>query len=132
MSKDLIILNDSEEELMGIPEKEEYENDKHALKKSMVNDLENKIKIMEILYNIKNKKLYLIDGYVSFRSFIEEFLMARTQAYLYLKIYEQVLKGNLSIKEIRDKGMIEIYRNIKSKEVADKKLIQNSIKPLRF
>ncbi len=58
--------------------------------------------------------------------------MARTQAYLYLKIYEQVLKGNLSIKEIIDKGMIEIYRNIKSKEVVDKKLIQNSIKPLRF
>ncbi|WP_267903570.1 chromosome replication/partitioning protein [Borreliella bavariensis] len=28
--------------------------------------------------------------------------------------------------------MIEIYRNIKSKEVVDKKLIQNSIKPLRF
>ncbi len=28
--------------------------------------------------------------------------------------------------------MIEIYRNIKSKEVVDKKSIQNSIKPLRF
>ncbi|WP_338390764.1 chromosome replication/partitioning protein (plasmid) [Borreliella spielmanii] len=51
-----------------------------------------KIKIMEILYSIKNKKLYRIDGHVSFKSFIEEFLIARTQAYLYLKIYEQVLK----------------------------------------
>lgn len=132
VSKDLIILNDREEGLMGISEEEEYENYKHALKKSMVNDIENKIKIMEILYNIKSKKLYRIDGHVSFKSFIEEFLIARTQAYLYLKIYEQVLKGNLSIKEIRDKGMIEIYRNIKSKEVVDKKSIQNSIKPLRF
>ncbi len=28
--------------------------------------------------------------------------------------------------------MIEIYRNIKSKEFVDKKSIQNSIKPLRF
>ncbi len=28
--------------------------------------------------------------------------------------------------------MIEIYRNIKSKEVVDKKSNQNSIKPLRF
>lgn len=132
VSKDLIILNDREEGLMGISEEEEYENYKHALKKSMVNDIENKIKIMEILYNIKSKKLYRIDGHVSFKSFIEEFLIARTQAYLYLKIYEQVLKGNLSIKEIRDKGMIEIYRNIKLKEVVDKKSIQNSIKPLRF
>ncbi len=132
VSKDLIILNDREEGLMGISEEEKYENYKHALKKSMVNDIENKIKIMEILYNIKSKKLYRIDGHVSFKSFIEEFLIARTQAYLYLKIYEQVLKGNLSIKEIRDKGMIEIYRNIKSKEVVDKKSIQNSIKPLRF
>ncbi len=132
VSKDLIILNDREEGLMGVSEEEEYENYKHALKKSMVNDIENKIKIMEILYNIKSKKLYRIDGHVSFKSFIEEFLIARTQAYLYLKIYEQVLKGNLSIKEIRDKGMIEIYRNIKSKEVVDKKSIQNSIKPLRF
>ncbi len=132
VAKDLIILNDREEGLMGISEEEEYENYKHALKKSMVNDIENKIKIMEILYKIKSKKLYRIDGHISFKSFIEEFLIARTQAYLYLKIYEQVLKGNLSIKEIRDKGMIEIYRNIKSKEVVDKKSIQNSIKPLRF
>ncbi|WP_215536639.1 chromosome replication/partitioning protein [Borreliella bavariensis] len=132
MSKDLIILNDREEELIGIPEKEEYEHYKHALKKSIFNDLENKIKIMELLYNIKGKKLYRIDGHVSFKSFIEEFLIARTQAYLYLKIYEHVLKGNLSIKEIRDKEMIEIYRNIKSKEGVDKKSIQNLIKPLRF
>ncbi|WNZ73110.1 chromosome replication/partitioning protein [Borreliella garinii] len=132
MSKDVIILNDRGEKLMGISEKEEYENYKHALKKSMVNDFENKIEIMEILYNIKNKKLYCIDGHVSFKAFIEEFLIARIQAYLYFKIYEQVLKGNLSIKEIRDKGMIKIYRNIKSKEVVDKKSMQNSIKPLRF
>ncbi|WP_327786017.1 chromosome replication/partitioning protein [Borreliella valaisiana] len=90
------------------------------------------MKIMELLYNIKNKKLYCIDGHVSFKAFIEEFLIARTQAYLYFKIYEQVSKGNLSIKEIRDKGMIEIYRNIKLKEIVDKKSIQNLIKPLRF
>ncbi|WP_234928402.1 chromosome replication/partitioning protein [Borreliella garinii] len=75
--------------------------------------------------------MYRIDGHVSFKAFIKEFLIARTQAYLYLKIYERVLKGNLSIKEIRDR-MIEIYRNIKSKEIVDKKSIQNLIKPLRF
>ncbi|WP_420043035.1 chromosome replication/partitioning protein [Borrelia miyamotoi] len=87
---------------------------------------------MEILYNIKNKKLYRIDGYESFNSFIKGFLIAKTQVYLYLKVYEQVLKGNLSIKEIKDKGMIEIYRDIKSKEISNKKSKQNSIKPLRF
>lgn len=81
MSKDVIILNDRGEKLMGISEKEEYENYKHALKKSMVNDLENKIKIMEILYNIKNKKLYRIDGHVSFKAFIEGFLIARTKLF---------------------------------------------------
>ncbi len=70
---------------MGISDKEEYKNYKHALKKSMVNDLENKIKIMEILYNIKNKKLYCIDGHVSFKAFIEEFLIVRTQAFYILK-----------------------------------------------
>lgn len=58
---------------MGIFEKEEYENYKHALKKSMVNDLENKIKIMELLYNIKNKKLYCIDGHVSSRLLLKNF-----------------------------------------------------------
>lgn len=52
----------------------------------MVNDLENKIKIMEILYNIKNKKLYRIDGHVSSRSFIEEFLMARTSLFIFKNI----------------------------------------------
>lgn len=62
MSKDVIILNDRGEKLMGISEKEEYENYKHALKKSMVNDFENKIKIMEILYNIKTKNFIVLTG----------------------------------------------------------------------
>ncbi|EEG98565.1 CobQ/CobB/MinD/ParA nucleotide binding domain protein [Borreliella burgdorferi 118a] len=93
--------------------------------------IENSIKDKYGKY-IKGKVHFYNDGHVSFKSFIEEFLIARTQAYLYLKIYEQVLKGAVSIKEIRDKGMIEIYRNIKSKEVVDKKSNQNSIKPLRF
>ncbi|UPA12556.1 chromosome replication/partitioning protein [Borrelia venezuelensis] len=132
MLKDVIVLNDREEGLMPISKEEEYENYKHALKKSMVNDIENKIQIMEILYNIKNKKLYLIDGYENFNSFIKGFLIAKTQAYLYLKVYEQVLQGKLSIKEIKDKGMIEVYRNIKLKEISDKKSKQNTIKPLRF
>lgn len=121
MSRDMVILNDREEGLMEISEEEEYENYKHALRKGVVNDIENKIQIMEILYNIKIKKLYLIDGYKSFNSFIQGFLIAKTQAYLYLKIYEQVLKGDLSIKEIKDKGMIEVYKSIKSKEIDNKK-----------
>ncbi|UPA17508.1 chromosome replication/partitioning protein (plasmid) [Borrelia coriaceae] len=132
MLKNTIVLNDREEGLMDISEEEEYENYKHALKKSMVNDIENKIQIMEILYNIKDKKLYRIDGYESFNSFIKGFLIAKTQAYLYLKVYEEVLKGCLSIKEIKDKGMIEVYRNIKAKEMNNKKSKQNTIKPLRF
>ncbi|MCD2332786.1 chromosome replication/partitioning protein [Borreliella americana] len=128
MPKDLIILNNREEGLIGVSEEEEYENYKHSLRKSMLNDIENKIKIMEILHNIKTKKLYRIDGYVSFDMFIKKFLISKTQAYLYLKIYEKVLKGDISVKEIRDKGMIGIYRNIKSKESNNK----NSIKPLRI
>lgn len=58
---------------MGISEKEEYENYKHVLKKSMVNDLENKIKIMELLYNIKKQKTLSYWRACKFQGFIEEF-----------------------------------------------------------
>ncbi|MGF7102097.1 hypothetical protein [Borreliella kurtenbachii] len=38
---------------------------------------------------------------MSFKSFIEEFLIARTQAYLYLKIYEQVLKEKYEVENLK-------------------------------
>ncbi|WP_024653611.1 chromosome replication/partitioning protein [Borrelia persica] len=132
MSQYVVVLNDREEGLMDISEEEEYENCKHSLRKSMVNDIENKIQIMEILYNVRKKKLYRFDHHATFDAFIKAFGIGKTQAYLYLKIYEQILKGTLTVKEIREKGLIEIYRNIKLKEISAKKSRQNLIKPLRF
>ncbi|AFI32245.1 chromosome replication/partitioning protein [Borrelia crocidurae] len=132
MSKNMIVLNDREKGLMNLSQEEEYENYKLALKKSMINDIENKIQIMEILYNIKTKNLYLIDGYKSFETFINKFLIKKTQAYSYLKIYEYVLKGDLSINDIKQRGVVDVYKSIKSNETAKQKSKVNLIKPLRF
>lgn len=117
---------------MSLSQEEEYENYKLALRKSMINDVENKIQIMEILYNIKTKNLYLIDGYKSFEAFISKFLIKKTQAYSYLKIYEYVLRGDLSISDIKKRGVVDVYKSIKSNEIVSKKLKGNPIRPLRF
>ncbi|QFP42627.1 chromosome replication/partitioning protein (plasmid) [Borrelia miyamotoi] len=132
MSKSIIVLNDREKSLVNISQEEEYENYKLALRKSMINDIENKIQIMKILYNIKVKSLYLIDGYKSFETFINKFLIKKTQAYSYLKIYEYVLKGDLSIDDIKKRGVVDVYKSIKLSEVINKKSRVNPIKPLRF
>ncbi|ANA44030.1 PF-49-type protein (plasmid) [Borrelia hermsii HS1] len=132
VSKNMIVLNDREKGLMSISQEEEYENYKFALRKSIINDIENKIQIMEILYNIKTKNLYLIDGYKSFEAFINKFLIKKTQAYSYLKIYEHVLRGDLSINDIKQRGVVDVYKSIKSNEVTSQKSKKKPIKPLRF
>lgn len=60
---------------------------------------------MKILYKIREKKLYLIDGYKKFEDFLSEFIISRSQAFLYLKIYRKVLEGSISINDIKEKRL---------------------------
>ncbi len=67
---------------------------------------------MKILYKIKQKELYKYDGFKSFEQFIKSFIIAKTQAYTYLKVYEKVLEGVISIDKIKEVGFNSIYHTI--------------------
>ncbi|MBB6213914.1 chromosome replication/partitioning protein (plasmid) [Borreliella californiensis] len=128
-----ILLNNRIEDVQKFENEElEYKSYKDQLRRITVDDIENKIKTMKILYKIREKKLYLIDGYKKFEDFLSEFIISRSQAFLYLKIYRRVLEGSVSINDIKEKGLKGVYRNILNIEIKEDKSKQNPIKPLRF
>ncbi|WP_418456556.1 chromosome replication/partitioning protein [Borreliella lusitaniae] len=66
---------------------------------------------MKILYEIKQKELYKYDGFKSFEQFIRSFVIAKTQAYAYLKVYEKVLEGVISDASCCCIAYIMLYNN---------------------
>ncbi|AHH11539.1 chromosome replication/partitioning protein (plasmid) [Borrelia coriaceae] len=117
--------NDKDDEI-------EYESYKNQIRRITVNDISNKIELMKILYTIRMKKLYRLDGYKRFEDFLEKFVIARSQAFLYLRLYKKVLSGDLKMEEIKQFGFRESYKRIR-KSGLDKDVVkENSIKPLRF
>lgn len=66
-----ILLNNRIEDVQEFENEElEYKSYKDQLRRITVDDVENKIKTMKILYKIREKKLYLIDGYKKFEDFV--------------------------------------------------------------
>ncbi|XOU12934.1 chromosome replication/partitioning protein (plasmid) [Borreliella americana] len=110
----------------------EYESYKNQLRRITSNDINNKIELMEILYKIRIKKLYELDGYKKFEDFLKKFVIARTQAFLYLRLYKKVLSGDLKIEEIKQFGFNQAYKKIKKSDIDKNISKQNPIKPLRF
>ncbi|MBB6043719.1 chromosome replication/partitioning protein (plasmid) [Borreliella yangtzensis] len=128
-----ILLNNRTDSIKEFENDElEYKSYKDQLRRITIDDIDNKIKTMKILYKIREKKLYLIDGYKKFEDFLSEFIISRSQAFLYLKIYRKVLDGSVSINDIKEKGLKGVYRNILNTEIKEDKSRQNLIKPLRF
>ncbi|AAC66086.1 chromosome replication/partitioning protein [Borreliella burgdorferi] len=93
-----------------------YNNLKEQLKYNLKDDINNKIQRMKILYEIKQKELYKYDGFARFNDFIKSFEVAKSQAYRYLKIYQKVLEGKVSIDKIKEVGFKAILRDIKAKD----------------
>ncbi|MGF7102025.1 chromosome replication/partitioning protein [Borreliella kurtenbachii] len=89
-----------------------YNELKEKLKLNLKSDINNKIQRMKILHEIKQKKLYKYDGFKSFKQFIKSYIIARSQAYMYLKIYEKVLEGVISIEKVKEIGFVATYKNI--------------------
>ncbi|UPA11478.1 chromosome replication/partitioning protein (plasmid) [Borrelia parkeri] len=110
----------------------EYESYKNQIRRITVSDIGNKIELMEILYKIRMKKLYQLDGYKKFEDFLEKFVIARSQAFLYLRLYKRVLSGDLKIEEIKQFGFREAYKRIKKFDIDKNISKENPIKPLRF
>lgn len=96
-----------------------YNDLKDQLKLNLKDDIDNKIQRMKILYKIKQKELYKYDGFKSFEQFIKSFIIAKTQAYTYLKVYEKVLEGVISIDKIKEVGFNSIYYAIQKQGVSE-------------
>ncbi|SCW41799.1 Putative plasmid partition protein [Borreliella japonica] len=110
----------------------EYESYKNQIRRITISEVNNKIELMEILYKIRTKKLYQLDGYKKFEDFLKKFIIGRTQAFLYLRLYKKVLSGDLKIEEIKQFGFAETYNRIK-KSNTDKSIAkENPAKILRF
>ncbi len=81
-----ILLNNRTDNIQEFENDElEYKSYKNQLRRITINDIDNKIKTMKILYKIREKKLYLIDGYKKFEDFLSEFIISRSQAFYTLK-----------------------------------------------
>ncbi|ACN93231.1 putative plasmid partition protein (plasmid) [Borreliella finlandensis] len=107
-------LNNNQDENLII-----YNNLKDQLKLNLKDDIDNKIQRMKILYEIKQKELYKYDGFKSFEQFIKSFIIAKTQAYIYLKVYEKVLEGIISIDKIKEVGFNSIYHAIQKQRLLE-------------
>ncbi len=122
--KELDLDNNQDEELRN------YNKLKEQLKLNLKSDINNKIQRMKILYEIKQKELYKYDGFKSFKQFIKSYIIARSQAYMYLKIYEKVLEGAISIEKVKEIGFVATYKNIlknNSLYVYKEKMIEENV-----
>ncbi|ACN52960.1 chromosome replication/partitioning protein [Borreliella valaisiana] len=122
--KELDLDNNQDEELKN------YNKLKEQLKLNLKSDINNKIQRMKILYEIKQKELYKYDGFKSFKQFIKSYIIARSQAYMYLKIYEKVLEGAISIEKVKEIGFVATYKNIlknNSLYVYKEKMIEENV-----
>ncbi|APQ15651.1 peptide transporter (plasmid) [Borreliella garinii] len=90
-------------------------NLKRGLNKSALFDINNKIQRMKILYEIKQKELSKYDDFANFSDFIKFFEVAKSKAYIYLKIYEKVLDSKVSIDKIKKVGLKRILKDIEGK-----------------
>ncbi|MCD2418416.1 chromosome replication/partitioning protein [Borreliella burgdorferi] len=104
--KELSLGNNQDKELRN------YNELKEQLKLNLKSDINNKIQRMKILYEIKQKELYKYDDFTSFKQFIKSYVIAKSQAYMYLKIYEKVLEGIISIEKVKEMGFVATYKNI--------------------
>ncbi|OJH14478.1 permease, partial (plasmid) [Borreliella bissettiae] len=111
--------------------KEEYLRLKDKLKTLTTDDIYNKIETAKILNAINQKKLYILDGYKNFYSFLSDFKIAKSQAYKYIKIVSGVEKGIIDYNFIANNGIEKTIKQLESNNVI-KKSRQNPIKPLRF
>ncbi|WP_235633188.1 chromosome replication/partitioning protein [Borreliella mayonii] len=66
-----------------------YKDLKEQLKLNLENEIDTKIQRMRILCEIKTKKLYKYDSFKSFSQYLKTFVVAKTQAFFYLKLYSK-------------------------------------------
>lgn len=91
--KDIILYKRVETQIeeMDINQNRELKNYnelKEQLAYNLKLDIDSKFQRMKILYEIKQKNLYKYDGFDSFEQFIKSYVINKSQAYIYIKIYQ--------------------------------------------
>ncbi|WP_417903340.1 chromosome replication/partitioning protein [Borreliella andersonii] len=113
--------------------KEEFDRLITQLKNNIKSEIYNIIDTMKILKKINDKKLYLEGEYKSFRDFLSDFKLAKTQSYEYIKLAAAVEAGILEENFITNNGIRASIRYIKNQANGIiKKSKTKLIKPLRF
>ncbi|AHH07017.1 hypothetical protein BCD_0951 (plasmid) [Borrelia crocidurae DOU] len=113
--------------------KEEFDHLVKQLKNNIKSEIYNIIDTMKVLKKINDKKLYIEGGFKSFKDFLSEFKLAKTQSYEYIKLATAIETGLLEEDFITLNGIRASIRYIKTKTNGIiKKSRQNPIKPLRF
>ncbi len=69
---------------------------------------------MKILKKINDKRLYLEGGYKSFKDFLSDFKLAKTQSYEYIKLAAAIEAGILEENFITNNGIRASIRYIKN------------------
>ncbi|AHH14364.1 chromosome replication/partitioning protein [Borrelia hermsii] len=109
-----------------------YEKLKAKLKINLKEDIYNKIETMKILKEINDKKLFKLDGYKNFSSFIKNYNLARTQVYAYLTIAEGLNNNLINEESIITKGIMNTYFFLSAKETENKQKTSNLIKSIKL
>ncbi|UPA19336.1 chromosome replication/partitioning protein (plasmid) [Borrelia puertoricensis] len=113
--------------------KEEFDHLVRQLKNNIKSEIYNVIDTMKILKKINDNKLYVEGGFNSFKGFLSEFKLAKTQSYEYIKLATAIETGLLEEDFITLNGIRASIRYIKTKtNGVARQSRQNPIKPLRF
>ncbi|WP_024653114.1 chromosome replication/partitioning protein [Borrelia persica] len=113
--------------------KEEFDRLVKQLKNNIKSEIYNIIDTMKILKRINDNKLYAEGGFSSFKDFLSEFKLAKTQSYEYIKLARAIETGLLEEDFITLHGIRASIRYIKTQANGIiKKSKQNPVKPLRF
>ncbi|WAZ72507.1 chromosome replication/partitioning protein (plasmid) [Borrelia miyamotoi] len=113
--------------------KEEFDQLVKQLKNNIKSEIYNIIDTMKILKKINDNKLYVEGGFNSFKDFLTELKLAKTQSYEYIKLATAIETGLLEEDFITLHGIRASIRYIKTKTNGIiKKSRQNPINPLRF
>ncbi len=95
--------------------KEEFEQLITQLRNNIKSEIYNIIDTMKILKKINDKKLYVEGGYKSFKNFLSDFKLAKTQSYEYIRLATAVETGLLEENFITSNGIRASIRYVKNK-----------------
>lgn len=98
-----------------------YENLKKTIILRTEMEIKSQIEIAKALFEIKQKQLFLYDGYKSFSMFLKDYNKGRTQAYRYIAVVEGIQNGLIKEEEVVEAGFKSAQKKILSASIKTEK-----------